>query len=311
MNHSNAAPSRRAAIVINPIKSPGEDFKSAFHLLCAEEGWEEPLWLETSEDDPGSGQARQAMEAGADVVMAAGGDGTVRCVAQALAGTGIAMGLVPLGTGNLLARNLGIVLADPLRACRDILNGTTTPIDVALATLDHAKEQHLFLVAAGLGYDAAIMAHTKDELKDRVGWLAYVEAGIRNLPGRGIKATITVDGRDVIRRRVRGVMVGNCGKLMGGVEIFPDASVTDGILDLVVLSPRGRFGWIWVIAGMFHRKGAKSRSVHNFSGKRAEITLDSDQDFQLDGDHLGKARHLAVTVDHEALVIMMTAPHTT
>lgn len=311
MNHSNLATTRRAAVVINPMKSPGGDFKSAVHLMCTEEGWGEPLWLETSEEDPGSGQARKAMESGADVVMAAGGDGTVRCVAGALAGTGTPMGIVPLGTGNLLARNLGIVLADPLRACRDILNGTNTKIDVALATLDHAKEQHLFLVAAGLGYDAAIMADTKDQLKDRVGWLAYVEAGIRNLPGQGVKASIKVDGRDVFRHRVRGVMVGNCGKLMGGVEIFPDASVTDGILDLLLLSPRGRFGWIRVVAGMFHRKGATSRSVHYFSGRGAEIALDSDQDFQLDGDHLGKARHLLVTVDHQALVIMMTAPQPT
>lgn len=190
MNHSNLAPKRRAAVVINPMKSPGGDFKSAVHLMCTEEGWGEPLWLETSEEDPGSGQARKAMESGADVVMAAGGDGTVRCVAGALAGTGTPMGIVPLGTGNLLARNLGIVLADPLRACRDILNGANTKIDVALATLDHAKERHLFLVAAGLGYDAAIMADTKDQLKDRVGWLAYVEAGIRNLPGQGVKASI-------------------------------------------------------------------------------------------------------------------------
>jgi len=311
MSDINSTPRRRAAVIINPTKSPDGDFKSAFHLMCAEEGWGEPLWLETSEDDPGSGQARKALESGADVVIAAGGDGTVRCVAETLAGKGTPMGLVPLGTGNLLARNLGIGLEDPLRAGRDILNGTTTTIDIVMATLDHADAGHAFLVAAGLGYDAAIMADTKDELKDRVGWLAYFEAGIRNLPGKGVKATIKIDGNEVVRRRVRGVMVGNCGKLMGGVEIFPDASVTDGLLDLLVLSPRGKFGWIRVMAGIFHRKGAKSSSVHYFSGQSAEITLESEQDFELDGDHLGRARHLEVKVVHQALAIMMAAPQST
>jgi diacylglycerol kinase (ATP) len=308
MKQGNSASPRQAAVIINPTKTPGEDFRSAFQAMCMQEGWAEPLWLETTEDDPGAGQAARALESGVDVVIAAGGDGTVRCVAGVLAGTSTPLGLVPLGTGNLLARNLGIGLADPVRAGRDILNGTKTQVDVVVATLDHAEEKHLFLVAAGLGYDATIMADTNDELKDRVGWLAYVEAGIRNLPGKGVKATIKVDGHDVARRRVRGVMVGNCGKLMGGVEIFPDASVTDGLVDLLVLSPCGKFGWIRVIAGMFHHGGPPAGSVDYFSGKSAEITLDSDQDFQLDGDHLTKARHLLVTVDHQALAIMMKAP---
>jgi diacylglycerol kinase (ATP) len=311
MDERNSTPSKRAAVVINPVKSPGEDFRSAFDIMCAEEGWDVPLWLETTADDAGGGQARIALEGRADVVIAAGGDGTVRCVAEVLAGTGTPMGLVPLGTGNLLARNLGVSLSDALGAARDILNGQNITIDVVKAVLDHGENERLFLVASGLGYDATLMADTKDELKDRVGWLAYVDAGIRNLPGKGVKASIKVDGHLVARRRVRGVMVGNCGKLMGGVEIFPDASFIDGLLDVLVLSPRGRFGWVGVIAGIFRHKGAQSRSVDYFSGRSAEITLDRDQDFQLDGDHLGKARHLRVTVDHQALAIRMTAPPNT
>ncbi|MGA7205385.1 MAG: diacylglycerol kinase family protein [Specibacter sp.] len=310
MEPSTSTATRRAAVVINPMKSPDGDFKSDFLGLCEAEGWAAPLWLETTAEDPGSGQSKQALEAGVDVVIAAGGDGTVRCVAGVLAGTGTPMGLLPLGTGNLLARNLGIGLSDPLSAARDVLNGTNTAIDVVNATLDHAQERHLFLVAAGLGYDASIMADTNEDLKDRVGWLAYVEAGIRNLPGKGVKATIAVDGRNQARRRVRSVMVGNCGKLMGGVAIFPDASVTDGALDLLILSPRGKFGWLGVIAGIFGRSSASNRSVAYFSGRSAEITLESELDFQLDGDQLGAARHLLVTVDPQALTIRMAAAAT-
>ena len=298
---------KRAAVVVNPVKVPDGEFKTNVLQLCAEAGWAEPLWLETTEDDPGSGQARQALEEGVDVVMAAGGDGTVRCVAEILAGTDTAMGLVPLGTGNLLARNLGIDVADPLKAVKDVLAGSESKIDVVRAVLDHGKSEQLFLVAAGLGYDAAIMGDTVDGLKDRVGWLAYVEAGIRHLPGKPVTATVTVDGRHTTRRKVRSVMVGNCGQLMGGLQIFPDALVTDGILDLLVLAPRGRFGWLGVLTGVFRKGRNRHEAVQSHSGRSAEIALDRPQEFQLDGDHAGTATHLRVTVEPLALTIRTTS----
>ncbi len=307
MTENNTAPARRAAVIINPMKSSGEDFKAAFFRLCETQGWAEPLWLETTAEDTGLGQAREALKAEVDVVIAAGGDGTVRCVAEILAGTGMPMGLVPMGTGNLLARNLGIDITDPVAASLDVLKGTDTAVDVVRACLDNAEDEQLFLVMAGLGYDAAIMANTVDDLKDRVGWLAYVEAGIRHLPGKPIKAKISIDGKHAVRRRIRSVMVGNCGKIMGGVEIFPDAKVDDGILDVVILAPVGKLGWFSVLAGMFGRNNSKNDSVEYFTGKSAEITLDHEQEFQLDGDHLGKAKHLKVTVEHEALKIRMSA----
>jgi len=299
---------KRAAVVINPMKSPGEEFKAAFYRLCETEGWAEPLWLETTAEDTGLGQARQALEEGVDVVIAAGGDGTVRCVAEVLAGSGTPMGLVPMGTGNLLARNMNVEFSDPVAASYDVLNGADVKVDVVKATLDHGQDEQLFLVMAGLGYDAAIMANTVDELKDRVGWLAYVEAGIRHLPGKPVRARISVDGQHPVRRRIRSVMVGNCGKITGGVEVFPDARLDDNILDVLLLAPVGKLGWFSVLAGMFGRKNGKNKSVEYFAGQSAEISLEHEQEFQLDGDHIGKAKHLKVAVEHGALTIRMTLP---
>ena len=299
---------RRAAVVINPMKSPDEHFKATFFQLCTDAGWAEPLWLETSEDDPGHGQAKEALAAGVDVVIAAGGDGTVRCVAEVLTATGTAIGLVPLGTGNLLARNLGMNVSDPVAAAKDVLLGNETKIDVMKATIDHCEDEQIFLVAAGLGYDASIMADTVEGLKDRVGWLAYVESGIRNLPGKPVAARISVDGRKEAHSKVRGVMVGNCGKLMGGVEIFPNASVTDGLMDILTLAPKGKFGWLAVTLGVFGKNSKRNQSVQSFSGKKAEITVEHPQEFQLDGDHLGPATHLQISVAPLALTIKMTAP---
>ncbi|GAP56498.1 probable lipid kinase YegS-like, partial [Arthrobacter sp. Hiyo6] len=207
----------------------------------------------------------------------------------------------------LLARNLGIDLTDPVSAAYDVLNGTESTVDVVRATLDHSDDEKVFLVMAGLGYDAAIMADTVDVLKDRMGWLAYVEAGIRKLPGKPVKAKISIDGARPIGRRIRSVMIGNCGRIMGGVEIFPEAKFDDGVLDLLVMSPKGRLGWLGVVAGVFGKNKNETESVDYFQGKSAEITLDHEQEFQLDGDHLGTGKHLSVRVEPDALKIRMTA----
>lgn len=305
MPASNTSPEQRAAVVVNPAKSVGLELRSSIARLCETQGWAEPLWLETTVEDPGEGQTRQALEAGVDVVIAAGGDGTVRCVAEVLSGTGTPLGLVPLGTGNLLARNLGINIADPVAAAYDVLHGAERTVDVIRTNLDGADDGQVFLVMGGLGYDAAIMADTVDVLKDRMGWLAYVEAGIRKLPGKPVRARISMDGQRAVRRRIRSVMIGNCGRIMGGVEIFPDAEVDDGVLDLLILSPRGRLGWLGVVAGIFGRSKRRNPSVEYFQGEFAEIMLEHEQEFQLDGDHVGTGKHLRVKVEAGALKIRM------
>lgn len=296
----------RAAVVINPTKNSDLDLRDRFFVLCEDAGWAEPLWLETTEEDPGHGQTKEALEAKVDVVLAAGGDGTVRSVASVLTDTDTPLGLMPLGTGNLLARNVGINITDPLEAARDVLDGHVEAIDVIKAVIDHREDSEIFLVAAGMGYDAAIMANTIDGLKDRLGWVAYVEAGIRHLPGRPVRATIKVDDHPAMHRKVRAVMVGNCGKVMGGLEIFQGAVPNDGIMDLLTLAPRGRFGWLQVILGMFRKDKSANESVHDHRGASAEITFESPQELQLDGDHLGKASHLSVEVAHKALKLRMS-----
>jgi len=212
---------------------------------------------------------------------------------------------VPLGTGNLLARNLGVDISDPVSAAYDVLNGTERTVDVVRSRFDRSEDENVFVVMAGVGYDAAIMADTVDVLKDRMGWLAYVEAGIRKLPGKPIRATIKVDDKHPVKRRIRSVMIGNCGRIMGGIEIFPEAKIDDGLLDLLVLAPRGRFGWLGVVAGIFGRRKNKKESAEYFQGKSAEVTLEHEQEFQLDGDHVGTGKHLVIRLEPGGLKIRM------
>ncbi len=291
---------KQAAVVINPSKSSAESFTAEFNALCESEGWAPPLLLETTVEDPGVGQAREALAAGVDLVVAAGGDGTARAVAEVLSGSETPLGIAPLGTGNLLARNLAIDVNGPTSAGGWLLNGELKKIDVVKVRLDHAADEKTFLVMAGVGYDAIIMSDTDDELKDRVGWLAYVDAGIRHLPGRPVKATLTIDGKVVMKRRVRSIMIGNCGKIMGGIEIFPGAKIDDGVFDVVVLAPTGSFGWLNVLGAIFSRRNA-NQSVGQFTGKSAEIQLERAQECQLDGDACAETRQLEVRIEPLAL----------
>ncbi|WP_247827233.1 diacylglycerol/lipid kinase family protein [Arthrobacter antioxidans] len=296
---------RRAALIVNPIKITTVDVEAAVKRISAEDGWEEPLVIETTADDPGHGQARQALEAGVDLVIAAGGDGTVRCVAEELAGTDAMMALVPLGTGNLLARNLDIAVDDPDAAVEAAFRGTERTIDVVHVTVDRAQDAHVFLVMAGIGYDAAIMSDTRDDLKDKVGWLAYVDAGIRNLPGKPTRTTISVDGGKPFDRRLRSVMGGNCGKIMGGLEIFPGAKIDDGLMDLMTVAPKGKLGWLAVVGKLFARGKGRDSSLEYFQCRTAEVTLHEPLEVQLDGDPLGKATHMAFEVKPNSLRLRM------
>ncbi|MET4059905.1 diacylglycerol kinase (ATP) [Arthrobacter sp. UYP6] len=307
MVSSAAGTRQRVAVIVNPIKKTGVDIRVLIEGICRDEGWAEPLWLETTKEDPGRGMARQALDAGVDLVIAAGGDGTVRCVAAELTGTDTPLGLLPLGTGNLLARNLDIAIDDPAAAVVAALTGTDRRIDVVHVTLDRALKGDVFLVMAGLGYDAALMGDTNDALKDRVGWLAYVDAGVRNLPGKPVRSTIRLDGGKEIPGHPRSVMGGNCGKIMGGLEIFPGARIDDGLLDIMTMAPRGRLGWLGVVAGLLRRGKGKGTSVEYFQCKEAEIFTETPQDFEVDGDHLGKVSHVAFRVDPSALRVRM--PH--
>jgi diacylglycerol kinase (ATP) len=289
-----------AAVVVNPVKVD-ESVHGEVVAVCTGLGWAPPLWLPTSPEDPGTGQAKAAIERGADVVIACGGDGTVRSVAQALAGTGVAMGLVPAGTGNLLAGTLGLP-TDVTSAIRVALTGDDRVIDVGRLSADDADER-VFLVMAGTGLDAMIMESTPEGLKGRVGPLAYVISGLRAVRGGRARVTIAMDGGDPMRRSTRMVLVGNTGSLGGGFALMPDATVDDGMLDVVSLAPKGLLGWVAVATRVATRNHRGSRRIEHWQARDVIVTSDVPQSAQVDGDLIGKVRELRVSVDAGALVV--------
>jgi diacylglycerol kinase (ATP) len=289
------------AVVANPIRiEPGT--RRRIESVCASLGWAPPLWLETTVEDPGTGQARIAIERGADVVLACGGDGTVRAVAQALAGTGVAMGLVPAGTGNLLARTLGNP-DNVTAAVRVALTGDDRKIDVGRVRVDDGDEEHVFLVMAGTGFDAAIMESTPEALKVRVGPLAYVISGLRAMRGRRTRVSLTLDGDQPVRRRTRTVLVGNSGTLLGGLVLMPRATVDDGVLDVVNIAPKTLAGWVAVAGRVISRRGDGNARVEHWQARSIVIEAEAPQPSQLDGDPIGDATRLEIRVEPAALVM--------
>jgi YegS/Rv2252/BmrU family lipid kinase len=289
------------AVVANPTKTE-PDTRRRIESVCASLGWAEPLWLETTVEDPGTGQARHAVERGADVVLACGGDGTVRAVAEGLAGSGVAMGLVPAGTGNLLARTIGT--PDGVSAAARIaLTGDDRKIDVGRVRVDGGEEEHVFLVMAGTGFDAAIMQNTPEALKVRVGPLAYVISGLRAMRGRRTRVTLTFDDGPPQRRRTRTVVVGNSGTLLGGLVLMPRATIDDGVLDVVSIAPNSLAGWVAVAWRVIARRRRGHQRVEHWQAKSIVIRADAPQPSQLDGDPIGDAQELRIQVDPGALVM--------
>jgi len=296
----------RAAVVYNPIKV---DLDALKRLIGAEQtaaGWPETLWFETSEDDPGQGPARDAIDAGASVIIVAGGDGTVRAVAEAVHGTDCALALLPSGTGNLLARNLKLTLNDLELSVRSAFTGRDRKIDVLMIDIereDTSVDRHAYLVMAGLGLDAKMLASTDDELKKKLGWLAYVKALlVVGSDDRELHFRYRLGTKPEQSLRAHTIMISNCGSLPGRIELVPDASLDDGVFDVVVLKPTGVWGWMQILGKVVWENGVLSRTpvgrkfrtrevdaLNYATGTELVIRLSHPEEIELDGDGFGTA----------------------
>jgi len=285
---------------VNPVKVEGDAFRRAVETALAERGYADPLWLETTEDDAGVGMARQAIDEQVDLVLVAGGDGTVRVVCAELAGTAIPAAVLPGGTGNLLARNLGISLELDV-ALHELLDGSEQRIDSVLVEGDQLPGDR-FVVMAGLGLDAAISEDAPDDLKKRVGWAAYVVSTLKNLNHPFVNVEIVVDDQPPVRRRARTVVIGNVGTLQANIPLFPDATPDDGRIDVVVLAPRRISHWPRLALGLVI-KSWRERHVERFTGKRIQVRADRVVGRELDGDAIAEGTSLVAEVDPSALVV--------
>ena len=318
----------RAALVYNPVK-----VKSATELIAAvanrsaRNGWADPLILETTIEDPGQGITRDAIARGASVVLVAGGDGTVRAVAEAMRGSGVPLAIVPSGTGNLLARNLLLPLAGSEAMIEAAFEGDVLPIDIGIADITRAtgeRESHAFVVMAGMGLDAAMIANTNPRMKKHLGWVAYVDGAARALPSaKPFRLAYQMDGLSLHMAKVHSVLFANCGALPAGIDLVPDGLVDDGLLDVALIEARGPLGWIAVWRKLWWhnsvlnktRMGRKmvakthNQAIRYLVGAEAEAASPAPQPVELDGDEFGEAARIRCRVDRGGLLVSAPTGH--
>ncbi len=316
-------------MVYNPVKVDVDALRVAVDQAAKDAGWGESLWLETSVEDPGTGQAKEAAAQGAEVVIAAGGDGTVRAVAEGLRDADAALALLPSGTGNLLARNLSLSLNNLEESVATAFTGDDHAIDLGIADLrraDGSVETHAFLVMAGIGLDAKMIVNQDEELKKKVGWLAYIDAIRKALRDTNrMRVRFRLDDAPPRTMNAHTVLVGNCGSLPGNILLLPEAAVDDGLFDIVTLRPEGFFGWLEVWIKIVWENGVLRRSqvgrklmgltkevrtLRYLKGAKFEVSLERPDDFELDGDVFGEVKGFRATVDPGAVRVRLPAGHT-
>ena len=299
----------KTGIIWNPSKIDEDVLREAVGTSIGGE----VQWWQTSEDDPGHGMAAEAVEAGCTTVIAVGGDGTVRAVASALAGTDAILGIVPQGTGNLLARNLEVPLDDIPAALKRIHSGEPRRIDIGWVNLNGVERA--FTVMVGFGIDAQMLVETDDDLKDRAGWLAYVEAMGRAMAGTEMTGiTLTLD--DAEPREVHGhtLLIGNCGMVQGGIRLLPDAKLDDGLLDLVLVNADGALQWLDAVRSVVWDNGIRrlitrdeqavsTESTRHLTAERIRVDLQDPLAFELDGEEVGEVSSFEVRVQAGALQV--------
>ncbi len=254
-------------------------------------------WRETTEQDVGLSQTRELLAEGIDLLLCSGGDGTVRACAQGLHGTDVALGILPSGTGNLLARNLGIP-ADLDAAIDVALHGERRAYDVGVCG------DEVFAVMAGLGIDAAMVGEAPEGLKGRIGWLAYAVSGLRAAARAPVlRVELELDGGRCVRSRGVGVLVANVGTLTGGMLLLPGADPADGRLDVAVLRPTRWRDWAALAAHVVVRYDRRRPHVERWTATTVRVRTDRAVAAEVDGDVRPATRELELRVAASSLLV--------
>ncbi len=313
-----------AAVIYNPVKVDVEALKATVAREEQAAGWQETLWFETSVEDTGAGVTKKALDAGASMILAAGGDGTVRAVAEAMHGSDASLALLPSGTGNLLARNLNLTLDDLDTSVNAAFAGKNRNMDIALMDIrkeDGSVARHAFLVMAGLGLDAKMLANTDEKLKKKVGWLAYVDAIFKALRDKNqLRLRYSVDGNPARSLRAHTIIVGNTGTLQANVLLLPEAVIDDGYFEIVLLRPEGFIGWLQIGVKVLWENGVLRRSklgrlmltkdvdaLNYVKGRELIVKLRRAEQIELDGDDFGKATAFKARVVPGGLTVRVPA----
>jgi YegS/Rv2252/BmrU family lipid kinase len=288
------------AVVAHARKQLGDGLP-ALRRALERRGVDAPIWHEVQKSKQAPKRVEHALQAGADLVFAWGGDGTVQRCIDAMAGSDATLAILPAGTANLFANNLGIPI--DLEDAVDVgLHGTQRRLDTGTLNGEH------FAVMAGCGFDARMIGDADRRLKDRFGRAAYLWTGARNLRAAAVPGTVYVDGHLWFSGDLSCLLVGNVGALFGGMTVFADARPDDGRLDLGIVTATGVTRWVRAFARVAAGAPDRSPFVRTTVGRRIDVRLDRPLPYELDGGARGKRKKLTIKVRPGAIRVAVPNP---
>jgi YegS/Rv2252/BmrU family lipid kinase len=264
--------------------------------LLADRGFAEPIWYEVSKSRQAPAAARRAVDDGADLLLLWGGDGTVQRCIDALSGSHVTIAVIPAGTANLLASNLGLPI-NLQGAVEVALDGARRQLDVGVLNGER------FSVMAGTGFDATLMQDTNRGRKDRFGRLAYVWSGARAVRSKPVKMRVEVDGRPWFKGRAGCLLLGNFGTITGQLSVFAQAEPDDGLLEIGVVTASNPIQWARVLTALATGRADKSRFVRKARGAHVDVKLARRTAYELDGGARKPTRRLRATVEANAITV--------
>lgn len=298
--------------IMNPAARGYAATRRMLESACRDGDLPEPVIVTTTPDADGYPQAREAVAGGARTVIVAGGDGTVREAVRAVAGTGVELGILPIGTANLFAYNLRLRTRQPGLAVDRALFSPARAVDVGWASwrdvdaegrVGAPTPERPFLVMAGLGYDAATVRATSPELKRYLGWLSYLASGSRHLLSRPLAMRVSLDNAPGRRLRTWTLLVANAGRIPGGIEVFPDAVPDDGVLDVLEVPLRKTAQWGGIAFAGLTRHRVDTTALRYTRAKTLWAVPDDPAPLHLDGDIVGRVADLRVRVQRGGLLV--------
>jgi diacylglycerol kinase (ATP) len=296
---------KRVTVIINPVSCSDrvESFEQLMLPMFEEYGCM-PTFVHTQKTLPATNLAREAVASGSDMIIAAGGDGTIMQTANALIGQDVPLAIIPLGTGNLLALNLHIPL-DIGQAIATAMTGLRRSIDLVQVN----GGEHYFAIMGGIGFDARIMDQTDRESKQKFGRIAYLWTALQNLEGDLFHASITLDEKISVHEKVKSILVANMGLIGPNFSAFPDAKPDDGFMCVGLLKASSAPEFIRLLATtMAEGTPAPDPSFDMYKCKSIKIELTHPQLYEYDGDIEGQITHLEMRIAPKALTVMSPQP---
>lgn len=292
--------------IVNPTKVDDSDALRS-QLSTAAEQYElgDLQWVTTTPENLGTTSASDAVAAGASLVIACGGDGTVRAVVAGMLDSDVPLGIIARGTGNLLARNLGVPL-ETTAALGTIFGGDDRRIDVLDISLGKGHHE-VSAVMCGMGWDAAMM-DVSESVKARLGWGAYAVQAARTVRDHPIRMRVQVDDGEEHIFYARTCLIANVGTLIGGLELLPESVPDDGTLEVLVFEPTTSADYVrssWGVLRGHSNEGDPARTL--LRGRKVVVTTHRARPRQIDGDVIDEGHGFIAKVLPAAITVRV--PH--